>query len=25
VHDWILARIQERDLTEGTASRPTGL
>jgi len=25
VHDWILARIQELDLTEGTASRPTGL
>lgn len=25
VHDWILARIQERDLVEGTAIRPNRL
>ncbi|TWV87880.1 AlpA family transcriptional regulator [Pseudomonas aeruginosa] len=24
VHDWILARIEERDLAEGDAARPTG-
>lgn len=24
VHDWILARIEERDLAEGTAVRATG-
>ncbi|ALY59438.1 TPA: helix-turn-helix transcriptional regulator [Pseudomonas aeruginosa] len=24
VHDWILARIEERDLAEGTAVRSTG-
>ena len=24
VHDWILARIEERDLAEGAAVRPTG-
>ncbi|MBK61264.1 MAG: AlpA family transcriptional regulator [Pseudomonas sp.] len=24
VHDWILARIEERDLAEGTATRPVG-
>ncbi|EMB0807617.1 AlpA family transcriptional regulator [Pseudomonas aeruginosa] len=24
VHDWILARIEERDLAEGEAARPTG-
>ncbi|ERH49162.1 MULTISPECIES: helix-turn-helix transcriptional regulator [Pseudomonas] len=24
VHDWILARIEERDLTEGTSVRSTG-
>ena len=24
VHDWILARIEERDLSEGTATRPVG-
>ncbi len=24
VHDWILARIEERDLAEGTAVRTTG-
>ncbi|GBC58103.1 helix-turn-helix transcriptional regulator [Pseudomonas aeruginosa] len=24
VHDWILARIEERDLAEGEAMRPTG-
>ena len=23
VHDWILARIEERDLADGTALRPT--
>ncbi|MBB1606063.1 MULTISPECIES: AlpA family transcriptional regulator [Pseudomonas] len=23
VHDWILARIEERDMTESTAVRPT--
>ncbi|SDI07563.1 MULTISPECIES: AlpA family transcriptional regulator [Pseudomonas] len=24
VHDWILARVEERDLAEGTAVRSTG-
>lgn len=24
VHDWILARVEERDLAEGTAVRATG-
>lgn len=24
VHDWILARIEERDLAEGNATRPIG-
>lgn len=24
VHDWILARIEERDLAEGTCTRPIG-
>ncbi|MFG0822807.1 helix-turn-helix transcriptional regulator [Pseudomonas sp. GLN_3] len=24
VHDWILARIEERDLAEGTVARTTG-
>lgn len=24
VHDWILAKIEERDLAEGTSARPIG-